>query len=52
MGLLGLNTLLYFVENHSHYSSTIIRGNRNYPFASIAINIAQLLCNLLNINEG
>ena len=52
MGILGLHTLVYFVEQHTAVARAIVYGNRAYPFAAVGINVTQLLCNLLNLTDG
>ena len=52
MGVLGLYTLVYFVEHHTDVAREIVFGNRAYPFAAVGINVTQLLCNLLNLTDG
>ena len=52
MGVLGLYTLVYFVEQYRHVARAILAGNRAYPFAAVGVNVTQMLCNLLGLTDG
>jgi len=52
MGLLALQNLLYFAENRPTLTKRILEGNRAYPFAAVGVNVTQMLCYALNVNEG
>lgn len=56
MGLLGLEQLVYFAENHTDIFRKIVNGQiarkeREYPVAVAGINITQKLYDILKIND-
>lgn len=56
MGLLGLEQLVYFAENHNDIFRKIVNGQiarkeREYPVAVAGINITQKLYEILKVND-
>lgn len=52
MGVLGLYTLVYFVEQYPAVAHAIVHSGRAYPFAAVGINVTQMLCSLLGLTDG
>jgi ELMO domain-containing protein len=52
MGVLGLYTLVYFVERYPTVAHAIVHSGRAYPFAAVGINVTQMLCSLLGLTDG
>eukprot|EP01113_Clastostelium_recurvatum_P031692 TRINITY_DN3983_c0_g1_i2.p1 TRINITY_DN3983_c0_g1~~TRINITY_DN3983_c0_g1_i2.p1 ORF type:complete len:737 (-),score=209.05 TRINITY_DN3983_c0_g1_i2:84-2294(-) len=57
MGIVGLENLLYFAENHGEVfrkivSTNLARKEREYPVASAGINLSQMLFDLLKVMEN
>jgi len=51
MGLLGLLNLIYFAENYTYKVQSIIRSNRDYPWAVTGINITHMLLKMLHLTD-
>ncbi|KYQ88314.1 engulfment and cell motility ELM family protein [Tieghemostelium lacteum] len=51
MGMLGLFNLTYLVRNHRDWVDSILKQDRDYPFAVAGINISNLLFEIFNITE-
>ncbi|EFA77800.1 engulfment and cell motility ELM family protein [Heterostelium album PN500] len=51
MGLLGLLNLIYLVKNHRPWVDSVLKENRDYPFAVAGINITNLMFEILNVND-
>jgi hypothetical protein len=53
MGSLSLHCMLYWAQNHSQYSTSLIaqQHSRDYPICTAAINICSLVADLAGINS-
>jgi hypothetical protein len=51
MGLLALDNLIYLAEHYAPQMRHILNDTKEYPFASVGINITSMLFTLLNIKQ-
>ena len=52
MGILGLDNLVYFAENHLEWLLKILNSNHEFPFACCGINLTKTMFELLGFEEG
>lgn len=52
MGILGLINLIYIMENYKEHCQRVLSLNRDYPFASIGINISSTVFSFLKVSAN
>lgn len=51
MGILGLKNLIYIMLTYNDNCQRILSSDREYPFASLGINISNMVFSFLNVNH-
>lgn len=50
MGILGLKNLIYVILNYNEFCQKVIGSDKEYPFASLGINISNMVFSFLKLN--